>query len=315
VTVIVGASSGIGRATAHALARRGHDLVLAARSRDSLEETAEECRRRGNRVVVVPTDVRSDEQVQALVDRARAEFGRIDVWVAAASVFSYGSVEDTPPEVFDAVLDTNLGGPIRSVRAVLPVFRAQRRGTLILIGSLYSRVASAYLAPYVSSKFALRGFAAVLRQELAGLPRVHVSLVMPATVDTPIFEHAANVTGRNLHPLPPVIAPARVARAIVRTARRPRPEVSVGLAQRVAVPFAVLTPRGYARGMRWVMDVVGLRGRRQGDTTGTVFAPEPTRNRVRGGWRSTPLRALVAAATLAAIAVAASRRPASRDRA
>lgn len=300
----MGASSGIGRATAHAFAARGDDLVLAARSRESLEACAAECRRRGARVVVAPTDVREDDQVRALVDAALAAFGRIDVWVGAASVLSYGSVESTPPGVFDAVMDTNLGGQVRSARAVLPVFRRQRRGTLILVGSLYSRVASAYLAPYISSKFALRGFAAALRQELTDVPGVRLCLVMPATVDTPIYQHAANHTGRSTHPLPPAIAPERVARAIVRARRGSRPEISVGVSQRIAVPFMAVAPKTYARVVRRVMDLLALRRRPDAETSGIVFAPDDASNRVTGGWRSTPLRVVAALGAAAALAAA-----------
>lgn len=319
VTVIVGASSGIGRAAAHAFAGHGDDLVLAARSAESLRACAEECRGGGGRVVVVPTDVRSDAQVQALVDRALAEFGRIDVWVGAASVFSYGSVEQTPPEVFDAVLDTNLGGQIRSVRAVLPVFRQQGRGSLVMVSSLYSHVPSAYTAPYVSSKFALRGFAGVLRQELVRFPGIDVSLVAPATIDTPIYQHAANFTGRRPHPLPPVVAPSRVARAIVRVARRPRPEVWVGTTQQAVRPFFALAPRGYARATRRVMDVFALRGRPRDEasvarSTGTVFDAAPAGNAVRGGWRSAPLRILTALAAVAALAALVRRDAPARRR-
>jgi NAD(P)-dependent dehydrogenase (short-subunit alcohol dehydrogenase family) len=316
VTVIVGASSGIGRAAAHRFARRGDDLVLAARSPETLEEVAEECRlaspRSGGTIIPVPTDVRDEAQVRALADRAMARFGRIDVWVGAASVFSYGSVEQTPTEIFDGVLDTNFSGQVRSARAVLPIFRRQRSGVLILVGSLYSRVASAYTAPYVSSKWALRGFAAALRQELRDLPGVRVSVVMPATVDTPIYQHAANYSGRAQHPLPPVIAPERVARSIVRNARRPRPEVAVGLAQWTVAPLAAVAPRTYERLTRFVMAHISLRSRPTPDTPGTVLAPKAETNAVTGGWRSTPLRVLTALTTVGAVWVVVLRAGARR---
>lgn len=262
--------------------------------------------------MVAVTDVRDDAQVQALADRAIAGFGRIDVWVGAASVFSYGSVEQTPPEVFDAVLDTNLGGQVRSVRAVLPVFRAQGKGVLILVGSLYSRVTSAYTSPYVSSKWALRGFTGVLRQELRDSPGIRVSLVMPATIDTPIYQKAANYTGRTQHPLPPVVAPERVARAIVRNASRPRREVAVGAAQWTLAPFSAVAPRTYERLTRFVMDHVSLRSRPHAETPGAVLAARPEDNALTGGWRSTPLRVLGVLAAVSAASVVVRRAGARR---
>lgn len=263
--------------------------------------------RSGGRIVVVPTDVRDETQLQALVDRAIAGFGRIDVWVGAASVFSYGSVEQTPTEIFDAVLDANFGGQVRSVRAVLPIFRRQGRGVFILVGSLYSKVTSAYTAPYVSSKWALRGFTGVLRQELRGTPGIKVSLVMPATIDTPIYQKAANYSGRTQHPLPPVVAPERVARAILRNATRPRREIAVGAAQWTLAPFSAVAPRTYERFTRFVMDHISLRSRPHAETSGAVLAARPDENAVTGGWRSTPLRLLAAVASATAVSAVAVR--------
>ena len=307
VVVITGASSGIGRATAHAFAARGARLVLAARSEASLHEVAQECRDRGGQALVVPTDVSSEQQVQHLVSAAVEEFGRIDVWVGGASVFSYGTFEQTPSEVFRQVLETNFFGQVHGARAVLPVFRAQGGGVLVLIASLYSKLTSPYLSPYITSKWALLALAEVLRQELRDADGVEVCAVLPATIDTPIYQHAANATGRRPHPLPPVVDPRRVARAVVRAAQRPRRVVVVGQVQRAAVVAHALVPRVYERAVGPVMDLLALRDGPVADELGTVFAPQPGTNRVSGGWRSSRWWSVPAAVAVGAAAVAGAR--------
>lgn len=290
VVVITGASSGIGRATALAFARRGARLVLAARSASSLDEVAAECADHGVQVRVVPTDVSDEAQVRALVQTTVEAFGRIDVCVAGASVYSYGTFEQTPPQVFRQIVETNLFGPINTARAVLPHFRAQERGVLIIIGSVYSKITSPYVSPYVTSKFGLLGFTEVLRQELRQAKDVHVCAVLPATIDTPIYQHAANYTGQRIHPLPPVTAPERVARAVLQAAARPRPVIVVGQVQRGFIPVHAFLPRLYNRCIGPVMDTLALRGGAVAPSAGTVFDPAPETNGITGGWRSGPWR-------------------------
>ncbi len=140
IVVITGASSGIGRATAHAFGRRGAALVLAARRGELLEQAAEECRRFGTDVHVVPLDVTDEQSVRNLARVAVERFGRIDVWVNNASVAAWGRVDDIPMEDFRRVIDVNLFGYVHGARAVLPVFREQGSGVLVNVGSMVSRV-------------------------------------------------------------------------------------------------------------------------------------------------------------------------------
>lgn len=121
--VVTGASSGIGRATALALAERKASVALAARSGDSLRTVVAECERAGGRALAVPTDVTDQGAMESLAERAFAAFGRIDAWVNCAAVISFGGFEDTPAEVYRRVIDTNLFGQIHGARAVLPYFR------------------------------------------------------------------------------------------------------------------------------------------------------------------------------------------------
>lgn len=295
VVVITGASSGIGRATARAFAEEGADLILAARGNDNLQEVGNECRERGARVVCLPTDVCDEEQVAALMQAAVDEFGRIDVCVVNASVYAYGTFEATPSEVFKNVIDTNLVGAANTARQALPQMREQGAGSLIFIGSVYSRITSPYVSAYVASKFGLYGFVRVLRQELRKARGIHVSLVLPATIDTPIYQHAANYTGHHVHPLPPVVHPERVAQAILRSAKAPRAVTIVGAVQRTLIPVHALLPRLYDVCVGPLMNLVALRRGRVAPHPGTVFAPARGANTVTGGWgrlgrlhRSTP---------------------------
>src|SRR5829696_8321932 len=187
VVLITGASSGIGRATAHRFAREGADLVLAARSAPDLEDTAGECRTQGAEVLTVPTDVGSEDQVQALARAALERFRRLDVWVNNAGVIAYGHFEEMPSEVFDQVIRTNLLGQVYGARAALAQFRRQGSGVLANLSSTWGRVTSPNVIPYVVSKHGIRAFSECLREGLsqtAGAERIHVCTVLPESVDT-----------------------------------------------------------------------------------------------------------------------------------
>jgi NAD(P)-dependent dehydrogenase (short-subunit alcohol dehydrogenase family) len=260
--------------------------VLAARSVESLEEVRTECEALGGEALVVPTDVTSDEQVDNLVAAAAARFGRIDVWVGAAAVFAYGRFEQVPDAVFRELLEVNLFGQARGVRAVLPVLRKQRGGTIVLIGSVYSRLASAYVSAYITSKHALLGLSDSIRQEVHE-DGIEVCAVLPGTADTPIYQHAANYLGRRARPLPPIIAPERVARVIVGLADRPRASVIVGLTQRLGIPAHRIAPRLAGWLTTRVMNRIAVQPEPAPETPGTVFEPRPESNAVSGGWRRT----------------------------
>lgn len=284
VVVITGASSGIGRATARAFADQGAHLVLAARGEDNLQEVGNECRELGARVVCLPTDVCDESQAADLMQAAVDEFGRIDVCVVNASVFGYGTFEATPSDVFRRIIETNLLGAAATARHALTHMREAGSGTVIFIGSVYSRITSPYVSAYVASKFGLYGLVRVLRQELRRTPDLHVSLVLPATIDTPIYQHAANYTGHDVHPLPPVVHPERVAQAILRCVGNPRAVTVVGAVQRTFIPLHALLPRLYDACVGPLMDRVALRRRRDGARPGTVLTPSAGANSVTGGW-------------------------------
>lgn len=285
VVVIVGASSGIGRATARRFATHGARLVLAARSRSSLQEVAESCRASGGEAATVVGDITHPGTVDLIAEEAVRRFGRIDVWVAAASVYGYGELDRMPAQEGRAIIDTNLHGTIDQVRAALPALR-RSRGVVVIVGSVFSALASPYVWAYVASKHAVAGFAASVRQELRrGQQPVDVAMIWPATTDTPIYRHAANRTGRAIHPIPPVVGPDRVARVIVRAARHPRRRRVVGAVQGSMLVVHALAPAFADRVLAVAMRRLGLRRHPTAPTSGTVDAPDPRSNAVSGGWR------------------------------
>lgn len=284
VVLVVGASSGIGRATAQRLAARGDHLVLAARAEDPLEDAVEECLRRGAASARAATlDVRDRETVQQAVEQLLAEHGRLDALVHAAAVVAVGRFEDVPGEVFDAVVETNVLGVANVARAVLPAMRARGAGNLVLLGSVLGQTAAPSMTPYVVSKWAVRSLGRQLQLENRDVPGLHVTVVSPGPVDTPIYRQAANYQGNEAKAPFPVEPADRVADAVVSALDRPRPAVSVGWANPLmrlgftAVPFlydALVGP---------LMRVLAMRPDPAPPTSGNVLDPQPELESVSGG--------------------------------
>ncbi len=285
VIVITGASSGIGRATAHALAERGASVVLAARSEQSLREAAEECEAAGGRALVVPTDVTDKEAVQDLARQAAERFGRIDVWVNNAAVMAYGYFEQIPDETYRGVIETNLFGPINGARAVLPYFREQGSGVLINVSSLWGRMFSPYVSAYTTSKFGVRTFSESLREALTDEEGIDVCTILPQSVDTPIFRHAANYSGRGVKPVPPVADPDRVVKAILRCIKNPQREISVGHVGHLEAITQEMVPGLFNWLAPHVMRWAAFSSEPAESSPGNVFEPMLEWNRVSGGWR------------------------------
>jgi NAD(P)-dependent dehydrogenase (short-subunit alcohol dehydrogenase family) len=295
VVVVTGASSGIGRAAACALAREGARLALAARAEATLRAVGEECARLGAEVLTVVTDVRDEAAVEELATRTEERFGRIDVWVNNAAVMAYGRFEEIPAEIFRAVIETNVLGMAHGARAALPRFRRQERGTLINMASVWGRVTSPDVSAYVTSKFAVRAFSDCLREELADAPGIDVVTILPAAVDTPIFEQAANYSGRRVRPIPPLADPEDVAAGIVSCARSPRRQVTYGGLGRLLEAVHALAPRLYDRVFAPGFARGSFASGPAEPSPGNLLSPRPASERVHGGWKRSRRRELAGA--------------------
>lgn len=285
VVVITGASSGIGRATARAFAREGATVVLAARRRELLEEAEDECARLGGRGLAAPTDVTRPDEVETLARRAIETYGRIDMWVNNAAVTLFGRLEETPLEDYERVIRTNLLGYVHGARAVLPYFREQGSGVLINVASAAAAIGQPYTSAYVLSKWAIRGLSECLRMELRDAPGIQVCTVLPATIDTPLFQHAANFTGRAIQAMPPVYAPEMVSDVILDLARHPRREAFAGAAGRLAALGHGLAPGVAERVMARQVEQKHFRDVPAPPTRGNLFQPMAVGADAHGGWR------------------------------
>ncbi len=226
VAVVVGASSGIGRATALELSRRGATVVAAARNLAALETLAAEA---AGTIIPQVTDVTDPGAVDAVASAARSPFGRIDTWINAAAVAMYATVENTEPAELRRILDVNVVGTANGIRAALPIMEEQGHGTIVNIGSVESRRALPYQSAYAASKHAVKGLTDALRAELAHRDSpVKLVLVMPSAINTPFFRHARSKLGAMPQPFPPIYEPEMVAETIAHVAMHPIPEVIVG---------------------------------------------------------------------------------------
>lgn len=223
VAIVVGASGEIGSATTRAFARAGMHVVLAAPASEIrlLERVAADLEGLGVRTLVVPTDLNSRAEIDALVRSALDAFQSIDVLANVAGVSSNPSLGDDADADLERVLAVNLLGCARTMHAVMPIMKAQRRGSIVNVGSVAGE--AGVMGMYSASKFGLRGLSDTVRRELASW-NVAVTLVEPGFVRS-----AINPAMGDGLPSPDI-----VARAIVRAAERPR--------RRVIVPWYYAIP-------------------------------------------------------------------------
>jgi short-subunit dehydrogenase len=225
VVILTGATQGIGRATAYALADAGCKLALVARSAEPLQALAGEL---GSQVVAIPADMGDTAQAAMVADTAVQAFGRIDVVINNAGIAVRDKVIDLAEDEARRVMDVNFFGPVALIQAAIPHLKANPNGGLILnICSIVGRRAMPGIAGYCASKAALEKMAESLRLELLA-DNIRVSTLYPGVTRTQFNDHSlgGSKQGRGrVNGVPP----ERVARAILKTIRTERRDVFVTL--------------------------------------------------------------------------------------
>ena len=193
VVIITGASSGIGEATALALARRNAKMILAARRQDRLARLAKRIVKEGGHAVWVVCDVSDRGQVQSIADTAMRDFGRIDVLINNAGVMPLSPLAKGRFDEWDYTIDVNLKGALYAIGCVLPVMLEQGTGHIVNVGSVAGRRTFPNAAVYCGTKFALHAISEALRAELAERAArdgntIRVTIVAPGVVKTELSE-------------------------------------------------------------------------------------------------------------------------------
>jgi NADP-dependent 3-hydroxy acid dehydrogenase YdfG len=194
VALITGASSGIGEASARALAAQGAKVAVAARRLERLERLAAEIGGEGHTALAIQSDITDQEQAIAAVDRTVAELGRLDIVVNNAGVMLLGPIEDAPTEEWDRMIDLNLKGLINTTHAALPhlLSAAEDSGRgcadLVNISSVAGRIARSGSGVYNLTKHGVGAFSESFRQEFA-TRKVRSTLIEPGAVDTELTDH------------------------------------------------------------------------------------------------------------------------------
>ena len=255
--LITGASQGIGRETALLLGRAGASIVAVARNETALQTLKGEIEAMGGRCEPVVADVADHDALERAADRAEERFGRIDTWVNNAAVSVYARVDQLEPAELARVVSVNLLGPMHGSKIAVSRMVPRGTGAIINVGSALSERAVPLQAAYVATKHGVAGFTEALRLELMETtPGIDVVLILPSSINTPLFSFARSKLGVMPMPVPPVYEPRAVAEAIAHAAEFGGREIVVGgwgklliLGQRIS---ASLLDRYMAQGNRMV---------------------------------------------------------------
>lgn len=191
VALVTGASSGIGEATALALAEAGASVAVAARRTDKLEELVKKIEGMGGKAHTITADVSDEDQARDMVTTANAEFGRVDILVNNAGVMLLGPIGGADTEEWRRMLGINVLGLMYATHAALPLMKAQGGGHIVNISSVAGRTVSMGVGVYNASKWGVGAFSESLRQEVSK-DKIRVTIIEPGAVATELTQHVTN---------------------------------------------------------------------------------------------------------------------------
>jgi short-subunit dehydrogenase len=278
VVVVTGSSGGVGRAIAHAFAKRGAHIGLLARGRESLEATALEVEAYGGRALVIPTDVSDHGQVEAAAQQVEEHFGEIDVWVNDAMATVFARFIDTDPDEFRRATEVTYLGTVYGTMAALRRMTARDRGKIVQVGSALAYRAIPLQAAYCGAKFGIRGFTDSIRTELLhDKSNVQITMVQLPGVNTTQFNWCRSKLPDHPMPVPPIYQPEIPAEAVYWAAHHHRRELWVGYSAVQAILANNLAP-SFAD---WYLAKTGFTGQQvkdmpvSADRLDNLFHPVP----------------------------------------
>ncbi len=210
IAIVTGGGRGIGRAIALALAREGADIVIAELDQAGAKRTAEEVGALGRRSLATATDVTSRADLRAMVDRAKAEFGRIDILINNAGIYRAAATLDVTEDHWDAIMNINAKAVFFATQAVLPTMMAQKSGAIVSLASMAGKIGSKTNLPYNASKAAVVSMTKSLALAHAG-DGIRVNCVCPGFVETDMWTVVSRDQGKLLGMTPEEFTRQRAA--------------------------------------------------------------------------------------------------------
>jgi len=235
VAIVTGASSGIGRETALALAKKGAGVAIAARRSERLAEISKEIENFGGRGLAIATDVAKEEDVERLIQGTLNHFGRIDWLINNAGTGLYATVEETTPEQMERIWRTNFLGTFYCIRKVIPIMRKQGAGHILTVSSMAGVRGTPMKSAYCSSKSAQIALMDSLRRELEGV--IHCTTVLPGATESEFISAMENPKDRHISYSGPVHKASVVAAAILKVIEHPSARI---ITQQHGTALAVL---------------------------------------------------------------------------
>ncbi len=243
VGLVTGASAGVGRATAVALARAGLDVALLARGRAGLEAAAAEVESCGGKALIVVADVADYEAVDQAASETEQRLGPLDVWINDAMTTSFAPLADTRPDDFRRAVEVTFLGQVWGTMAALQRMRPRDRGNIVNVGSALAYIGIPLQSTYCAAKFACRGFFESARAELLhDGSHVRLSMVHLPAVNTPQFDWCHTSMDRHPQPVRPIYQPEIPAKYIVQAALNGRRSRIVGSWNRMLVAAGQVAP-------------------------------------------------------------------------